>query len=80
MSDEVFEQVRAIIAKEIKLDPADITRETSMETLELWDSVAHVEIIFAIEEKFSVELSQEETEEMYSVAEILDVLAKKSAS
>ena len=51
-----------------------------MENAEMWDSVAHTEIVFALEETFKIEFTQEETEEMYSLGEILAVLDKKGVT
>lgn len=72
--------VVAIIAKELNMDPSAIGGDISMETAELWDSVAHTEIVFALEKKFGFEFTQEETEEIYSLSEILALLAKKGVA
>ncbi|MEQ1930961.1 MAG: acyl carrier protein [Parvularculaceae bacterium] len=69
-----------IVAKELNLDPAEVGADISMENNELWDSVAHTEIVFALEKQFSIEFTQEETEEMYSLNEILAVLAKRGVA
>ncbi|ADM09549.1 acyl carrier protein [Parvularcula bermudensis HTCC2503] len=75
--DELLNDVREIVASNIGVEAAEVTEQTSMENQELWDSVAHVDITFAIEEKYNIELGQEETEQMSSVAEIMKVLEPK---
>lgn len=80
MADAVRPRVLKIVAKELNLDPSQIGTDISMENNELWDSVAHTEIVFALEKEFGLEFTQEETEEMYSLTEILSVLAKKGAA
>ncbi|MEO1043710.1 MAG: acyl carrier protein [Pseudomonadota bacterium] len=76
-TDELFTEVRAIVASNIDMEVEEVTRSTAMDDIELWDSVAHVDITFALEEKYEIELTQEETEEMNSVQEILSVLERK---
>jgi acyl carrier protein len=51
--DEVARAIIRIIADQAMLDPADISPEASPEQLGL-DSLALVEVVFAIEEKFDV--------------------------
>lgn len=53
MTDDVCKQVAKIIAEQAMLDPEDIKPDTTMEELGL-DSLALVEVIFAIEETFDI--------------------------
>ena len=76
-TDDLFNEVRAIVASHIDMEVDEVTKETAMDDVELWDSVAHVDITFALEEKYEIEFTQEETEEMNSVAEIMSVIERK---
>jgi acyl carrier protein len=51
----VEDKVRAIIAEQAMLDVADVTPDSTLESLGV-DSLALVETIFAIEEAFDVEV------------------------
>ena len=53
MSDEIFQKVRGIIAEQAMMDEAEVKAESTPEELGL-DSLAIVEIVFAIEETFGV--------------------------
>ncbi|MGF1552387.1 MAG: acyl carrier protein [Paracoccaceae bacterium] len=53
MSDEVSERVRAIIAEQAMVEPAEVGHDTRLEDLGL-DSLALVEVVFAIEEAFDI--------------------------
>lgn len=53
MSDDVFRRIVAIIAEQAMLEPHEVTPDASPEQLGL-DSLAMVEIIFAIEEAFDI--------------------------
>ncbi|WP_323007715.1 acyl carrier protein [Pseudorhodobacter sp.] len=49
----VEDKVRAIIAEQAGLDPADVTAQSTLESLGV-DSLGVVEAIFAIEETFDI--------------------------
>lgn len=53
MSDEVSERVRAIIAEQAMVEPSEVGHDTTLEDLGL-DSLALVEVVFAIEETFDI--------------------------
>jgi acyl carrier protein len=62
-----FEQVRDI-ASDIFGIPADtITPASSPQTIDNWDSIQHLNLILALEEKFNLQLSPEEIEEIKSI-------------
>jgi len=53
MTDSVRDQVAAIIAEQAMVDASEINDDTTMEDLGL-DSLALVEVVFGIEERFDV--------------------------
>ncbi len=53
MTDEVSQGVAEIIAEQAMVDAKEITNETTMDDLGL-DSLALVEVVFGIEEKFDI--------------------------
>lgn len=53
MSDDIDDKVRDIIAAQAMLEKADVKPESTPEDLGL-DSLALVEIVFAIEEEFGI--------------------------
>lgn len=55
MSDDIREQVRAIIAEQAMIEVAEVKPESTPEELGL-DSLGLVEIVFSIEEEFGVEV------------------------
>jgi len=73
----IFEQVRAI-ASDLFGIPADrVKAESSPETLEAWDSTQHLNFVLALEEKFGLQLSPEEMEQMHSVGEAASLIENK---
>lgn len=65
---------RDIVAEEIVL-----TDDLTADDVEAWDSLTHVNLIFAIEEHFGIEFTQEEMSRMANAGELkARVLAKVS--
>ena len=53
MSEDIDQRVIEIIAEQAMLEPGEVKRDASPETLGL-DSLALVEIVFALEESFDI--------------------------
>lgn len=75
-----LDQVRGI-ASDIFSVPADkITADSSPQTIESWDSMQHLNLVLAVEEKFGVQLSPEEIEQMKSVGAVAAIIDKLKAA
>ena len=70
------EKLRMIVAEMLELDPALITSETSAENQPKWDSLRHMNLIFAIEDAFGIRFDDAELPKMTSIAAIEHVLGK----
>jgi acyl carrier protein len=56
----------------------EINEESSIHTIEAWDSLKHMELVAAIEENFDIPmLSMDEIVEMTSFAKIIEILRNK---
>ncbi|MGZ3216622.1 acyl carrier protein [Paracoccus sp. T5] len=53
MTDDIRQRIRAIIAEQAMLDPAEVTDDATPQQLGI-DSLGLVESIFAIEEEFDI--------------------------
>ena len=70
MTASTLQQVRSI-ASDIFGVPADkISAESTPETIETWDSMQHLNLVLAIEEKFGVQLEPEAIEQMKSIGAV----------
>jgi len=80
LTASTFERVRNI-ASDIFGIPADkITAESSPETIENWDSMQHLNLVLAIEEKFGVQLEPEDIEGMKTIGAVAALVEKKLQS
>ena len=67
----VFEKVKSIICKELKLDPSKVTEESSLKDDLGADSLDAVEIIMDIEDEFNIQIDDTEAENIKTVKDIV---------
>ena len=73
----VSDQIRTM-ASDIFGVPADkITPASTPETIETWDSIQHLNLVLALEEKFDLQLSPEEIEQMKSIGDVIKLVEGK---
>jgi acyl carrier protein len=73
----IEQQVKEIFSTIFKLDISEIHEDFSQENINEWDSLKHLKLIVAIEEKFSVLLEPEEIAIMYDLNSILNLIKDK---
>ena len=71
------EKLKTVISNVFGLTSDKIDESTTMESIEQWDSLKHLELIIAIEEKFGIVLETEEILEITSFTGIKDILRNK---
>ena len=69
----------SVIATVLKLPVSHVNGEVKMCSTPSWDSLAHMELIFVLEEKFGFQLDPDEIVQMISVAEIERIVGEKAA-
>jgi acyl carrier protein len=68
------------IFRDVLDDPKlQITRESSAQTVGGWDSLAHINLISAIEQEFRIRFALGELEELKNVGDMIDLMEKKLA-
>jgi len=73
-------QLKTLIAAALKIPPADISDSTAMAGTPKWDSLAHMDLILAVEEHYKINLEGDEIADMVSVAAIASTLKGKGIS
>ncbi|MBI4369962.1 MAG: acyl carrier protein [Elusimicrobia bacterium] len=56
-----------LLAKVLHLDPGDVTDETSMESVQRWDSVRHLMLVSELEKQFKITLATREAVKMRNI-------------
>jgi acyl carrier protein len=79
MNDALDRQVRQIAADIFNLPLDQVTRATSPDSVEHWDSVQHLNFVLAMEQSLEITLEPEDIDEMRSVGAAIDVAIRKQA-
>jgi acyl carrier protein len=77
LTASTFEQVRGIASDVFGVPTNTITAESSPQSIESWDSMQHLNLVLAIEERFGVQFEPEEIEEMKNVGAAVALVEKK---
>ncbi len=68
------ERIRAIMAEALRLPAERIGADAAIGTVPNWDSTAHMRMMIALEDAFSIELDEARMIEMTSFAKIRDTV------
>lgn len=74
MAASTFERVRNIIVEQLDVKPEDVTMDASFKDDLDADSLDLVELIMAFEEEFGGEISDEESQAMATVGDVVNHL------
>jgi acyl carrier protein len=70
LTASTLQQVRSIASDIFGVPTDKIIPESSPETIENWDSMQHLNLVLAIEEKFGVQLEPEDIEGMKNIGAV----------
>jgi len=76
MSKLIKSRIREIMAIVFKVDVAEITDDLSAVNFERWDSLAHMNLLVALEEEFDIRFPDEMLVDLTSV-KLVDLLVKE---
>ena len=77
MTAAVFDQIRTMASDLFGVPAERLSADSSPQTLENWDSIQHLNLVLAIEEKFGLQLSPEEIEQMKTIGETAKLIESK---
>ena len=77
---QVQPSLRDIVADTLEISPEEVTMETSMETVEDWDSFRHLQLILSVEGEYGVQLDPQQVPELTSVGKLQAALQQKGAA
>jgi len=76
LTASTLEQVRNVASDIFGVPTDKISAESSPETIENWDSMQHLNLVLAIEEKFGVQLDPEDIEQMKTIGAVAVLVEK----
>ncbi|MCA7025270.1 MULTISPECIES: acyl carrier protein [Stenotrophomonas] len=74
------DQVVAVFARVLGIDAAQVTDELRYNTIQQWDSIAHMSVVAALEEAFGVMIDMDDVIDMSSVGKAREILRKHGAA
>ena len=69
------ERIKQVMAAILEIEISSIEDDSSIETLEAWDSVSHMNLVLAMEQEFGTEFSDDQMMEVLSVSKFNEVLS-----
>jgi acyl carrier protein len=76
---DILAQLQPLFREVLDQPHLNITRQSTASSVEGWDSLAHMNLLVAIEQEFGVSFTLAELEGMKSVGDMVDLIEKKSA-
>ena len=76
MSD-ILNELQPIFQDIFEDDELSITAESNADTVEDWDSLAHITLIVAIEQEFEIKFALGELEAMKNVGDMVELMQTK---
>ena len=70
-------KIKNILSAVFDIPVEDINHDSSPDNIENWDSIKHMNLVFALEEEFNILFSDNEILEMLSLSNIIEIVAKK---
>jgi len=75
--DQVYEELTTLFLDVLSLDALSLNDATVASDVENWDSLNHINLIVAIEQKFKVSFTTREVKKLKNVGEIVDLVISK---
>ena len=75
---EIIERIQSILRDVLDLDDLAVSRATTAPTVDGWDSLAHINIIVAMEKDFGVRFALGELEDLKNVGDMVDLVLRKT--
>jgi acyl carrier protein len=74
----MLERVHRIVSDVLDVPADQVTEESSPETIDAWDSVAHLNLVLSLEQEFAVTFDLDEVAELTSVRAIVDRIRSRT--
>lgn len=73
------ETIKLVMSQVLQVEPAEITRESSPETIERWDSLKHMQLIMALEDEIGIQFPDDAIPELLTFGAIEKLVGELTA-
>lgn len=77
MNGATFERVQEVAADVFNVPKDCIAGQSSPQNIDGWDSVQHLNLVLALEQRFAVQFPPEEIVQMKSIGDIVGLVEKR---
>ena len=74
----IFEEIKEVVCEELGLKPEEVKPESSFIDDLGADSLDTVELVMALEEKFGIEIPDEDAEKMQTIGGVIKYIERKT--
>lgn len=78
--EEIMEKLNAIFQDVFDDDTIVVTEKTTANDIEDWDSLAHINLIEAVEQEFGMRFRMQEVSGMKDVGEMAEIVAQRGSA
>jgi acyl carrier protein len=78
-SAAIIRDIQPIFRDVLDLPDLQLTRQSNASNVEGWDSLAHVNLVMAIEKRYKIKIALGELQDLKNVGEMADLIHKKIA-
>jgi acyl carrier protein len=75
----IFDEVKEVVVEQLNVNPDEVTLEADFVEDLGADSLDVVELVMALEEKFEIEIPDEDAENIKTVKDVVDYIEKAKA-
>ena len=77
MADNINERLNEVFRNVFDDDSITVTRDTTANDIDDWDSLEHIRLVAAVENEFGVKFTMKEVSAMKNVGEMMDIIAER---
>jgi acyl carrier protein len=77
---DILAVIQQLMREYFDEDDLVITPETTANDVEAWDSMSHLNIIIALEQRFKIKFMTSEVEALHNVGDLVSTISRKVAA
>ena len=80
LEDELEKKIEDVMKAVFEISVGEIDEESSIDNIDLWDSMGHIKLILSLEKDFGIQFNGGEVIEMVKYSKIKEIIEDKTKS